>query len=267
MDLALPKARGNRLRPAIIVIHGGGWREGDKSSFSTVKDRVPGNIIDFAEHGFVAATINYRLSLEAPYPAALEDCRAALRWLRQQAGEYQIDPDRIGAYGNSAGAHLALLLGLSDPDDKEGIGVPSSRVQAVVSDSGPLDLLLQHRNNQLRSVIETFLGGPPDDVRTPTYRLASPSNYLPKKIPPLLLIYGEADEQVDVITADLFVSRLSQSGHKDVSYFRLSGIGHCPHSIAQASPSQTRGDRVLRTNTCPIPGSSTPFEGSLKRRY
>ena len=113
LDLALPKARADRPRPAVVVIHGGGWIEGDKSSFDV--QRTPGNIIDFAAAGFVAASVNYRLSREAPFPAGLYDCQAAVRWLRAHAGEYHLDPNRIGAYGNSAGGHLALLLGLLGP--------------------------------------------------------------------------------------------------------------------------------------------------------
>ena len=99
LDLAMPKERGDKPRAAIVVIHGGGWVEGDKSSFSTADNRVPGNIIDFARLGFVAITINYRLSGEAPFPAALDDCRCAVRWLRANADKYHIDPARIGAYG------------------------------------------------------------------------------------------------------------------------------------------------------------------------
>ena len=106
LDLAMPKERGDKPRAAIVVIHGGGWLEGDKSSFSTTTNRMPGNILDFARLGFVAVTINYRLSGEAPFPAALVDCRCAVRWLRANADTYQIDRARVGAYGNSAGGHL-----------------------------------------------------------------------------------------------------------------------------------------------------------------
>jgi acetyl esterase/lipase len=109
LDLAYPKGQGTKPRPALVVIHGGGWIEGDKSSFTSLKYWAPGNIIDFAKLGFVAATINYRLSREAPFPAALEDCKCAVRWLRAHAEEYHIDVNHIGAYGNSAGGHLALL--------------------------------------------------------------------------------------------------------------------------------------------------------------
>src|SRR5205085_4220926 len=146
-DLAIPKASAGKPRPAIVVIHGGGWLEGDKSSFASRKYGVPGNIVDFAALGFVAVTINYRLSKEAPFPAALEDCKCAVRWLRAHARDYNLDPRHVGAYGNSAGGHLALLLGMVGPDaGLEGDGPyrdESSLVQAVVSDSGPVDLLYQ----------------------------------------------------------------------------------------------------------------------------
>ncbi|HEV3339036.1 MAG TPA: alpha/beta hydrolase [Pirellulales bacterium] len=88
LDLAMPKEGSPGLRPAIVVIHGGGWIEGDKSSFSTVSRRPPGNVIDFARLGFAAATMNYRLSGEAPFPAALDDCRCAVRWLRANSQKY-----------------------------------------------------------------------------------------------------------------------------------------------------------------------------------
>src|SRR5262245_32742837 len=100
LDLAMAKDSGEGKRPGIVVIHGGGWLEGDKSSFTTRAGGVPGNIEDFAALGFVAVTINYRLSGEAPFPAALEDCKCAVRWLRAHAEEFHVDPDHIGAYGN-----------------------------------------------------------------------------------------------------------------------------------------------------------------------
>ena len=234
LDLALPKGRANRPRPAIVVIHGGGWNEGDKSSFDV--QRTPGNIIDFAAVGFVAASVNYRLSGEAPFPAGLYDCQAAVRWLRAHAREYDLDANRIGAYGNSAGGHLALLLGLLGPASRlEERGGPfpaeSSGVEAVVSDSGPIDLVAEHKHGTIRTVIERFLGGAPDQKRLAAYQAASPINHLAGKTPPLLLIYGEADNQVDARTADRLVSELSQRGRREISYFRLAGVGHCPHSL------------------------------------
>ncbi len=135
-----------------MVIHGGGWIEGDKSSFASREHGVPGNIVDFAALGFVAVTINYRLAGEAPFPAALDDCKTAVRWLRAHARDYNVDPDHIGAFGNSAGGHLAMLLGMAGEDANRGGDGPhqdqSSLVQAVVSDSGPIDLVDQHRRGR-----------------------------------------------------------------------------------------------------------------------
>ncbi len=235
LDLAMKVDSAAKPRPAIVVIHGGGWLEGDKSSFASRQHGVPGNIEDFAELGFVAVTINYRLSRDAPYPAALEDCRCAVRWLRAHAKEYNLDPQHIGAFGNSAGGHLALLLGMTDMKSADGQPYPheSSRVQAVVSDSGPLDLPYQYQHNQLKQVVSQFMGGPPEGDRTALYRQASPVHCITPDTPPLLLIYGGKDGQVPVETADQFVVDLGRAGVKDVSYVRLAAVDHCPYSLVR----------------------------------
>jgi acetyl esterase/lipase len=235
LDLAMKKDGGGKPRPAIVVIHGGGWLEGDKSSFASRQNPVPGNIVDFAELGFVAVTINYRLSKEAPYPAALEDCRGAVRWLRAHAKQYNLDPGYIGAYGNSAGGHLAMLLGTAEVD-REGdrpYSDQSSTVQAVVSDSGPIDLLYQYEHGALREAVRRFMGGPPEGELAAAYKKASPIHQVKPHGPPMLLLYGGADAQVPVETADQFVAALGQAGVKDVSYYRLAGIDHCPHSLVR----------------------------------
>jgi acetyl esterase/lipase len=252
LDLAMKRDARGGARPGIVVIHGGGWLEGDKSSFASAKDKVPGNIVDFAALGFVAATINYRLSGEAPYPAALEDCKCAVRWLRAHAAEYNLDPDHIGAFGNSAGGHLALLLGMVGKEaGLEGDGPfqdQSSLVQAVVSDSGPLDLPRQYRDGPLRSVIGKFLGGPPEGMLSAAYEQASPSHRKVQSMPPLLLIYGGADDQVPVETADEFVAALGRAGLKDVTYHRLAYVDHCPYSLVRVASLQTVvNDFFIRT--------------------
>jgi acetyl esterase/lipase len=235
LDLALPGKATGKPRPAILVIHGGGWIEGDKSSFSRREVDVPGNVFHFAEIGFVAATMNYRLAGEAPFPAALEDCKNAVRWLRAHAKDYNLDPGHIGAFGNSAGGHLALMLAMTDNDPNlEGDGPfrdQSSRVQSAVSDSGPIDLLEQHRRGVLRHVCHRFLGGPPDGERLAVYKRASPSALISPRVPPLLLVYGVEDAQVPVDTADRFVLALGQAGLKDITYYRLARVDHCPYSL------------------------------------
>jgi acetyl esterase/lipase len=235
LDLAMAEGPRGRPRPAIAVIHGGGWIEGDKSSFASREHGVPGNIEDFAALGFVAVTINYRLSGEAPFPAALSDCKNAVRWLRAHASDYNVDAGHIGALGNSAGGHLALLLGMVDQRaGLEGDGPyldQSSVVQAVASDSGPVDLLDQHRRGALRQVCERFMGGPPEGDRAAAYRQASPAARITPAVPPLLLIYGVEDGQVPVETADRFVLELGHAGVRDLSYHRLGRVDHCPYSL------------------------------------
>ena len=234
LDLARP-SQPITPKPAIVIIHGGGWIEGDKSSFSTEQNPPPGNIFDFARQGFVAVTINYRLAKDAPFPAALHDCKCAVRWLRAHAENYQIDPRRIGVWGNSAGGHLALLMAMTNHQPEfEGDGPWkefSSEIHAAVSDSGPIDLVAQHEHGTLRRVVEQFLGGPPEGDRLALYRQASPTNHIHSQVPPLLLIYGVDDNQVPVEVADRFVTALDRSGLKDVSYHRLARVGHCPHSL------------------------------------
>jgi dipeptidyl aminopeptidase/acylaminoacyl peptidase len=157
--------------------------------------------------------------------------------LRSNADKYRIDRNFIGAWGNSAGGHLALMLGIVDKSvNLEGDGPYqdfSSGVQAVVSDSGPVDLQYQYEHNQIRSAISRFLGGPPAESRKEAYQLASPKNHISPQTPPLMLIYGGADSQVGVETADRFVAALNQAGHKDVSYVRLGMVDHCPHSLVR----------------------------------
>lgn len=235
LDLAMPSEKTDEPRPAIVIIHGGGWLEGDKSSFSTVKNRPPGNIIDFAKLGFVAVTINYRLSKEAPFPAGLHDCKCAVRWLRAHAGDYHVDPNRIGAWGNSAGGHLALMLAMTAAQaDLEGDGPWrefSSQVQAAASDSGPIDLVGQYEQGTLRTVVSLFMNGAPEGDRLAAYHRASPTSHIHKQVPSLLLIYGVDDNQVPVELTDKFVTALDQAGLKDVSYHRLAKVKHCPHSL------------------------------------
>ncbi len=127
------------------------------------------------------------------------------------------------------------------PGPTEAHAGQSSAVQSAVSDSGPIDLVAGHEQNQLRTVIEKFMGGPLDAARRATYERASPSSYVAaadaagsaRKIPPLLLIYGVVDGQVNVTTADAFVAALGRAGHQDLSYIRLAGVDHCPHSLAR----------------------------------
>lgn len=220
-------AMSNRPRaatPAVIMIHGGGWVEGDKSSFDHY-------CTQFAKLGFFCATINYRLAREAPYPAAIEDCKCAIRWLRTHADEYNVDGSRIAVYGNSAGGHLALMAAMAGKDAGFDTGPyldRTSDVQLAISDSGPTNLD-DNVNHVLRRDLQAFLAGPAETLAE-RVKKGSPINYVDGRIPPLLLLYGTADTNVHVGPVDDFVSATSRNGNMDVTYIRLANVGHCPYS-------------------------------------
>lgn len=140
----MPRSKTGKPRPGTVVIHGGGWLEGDKSSFVFTNRSSPADIVDFARLGIVAVSINYRMSREAPFPAAVKDCKAAVRWLQAHAKEMHLDPNQIGAYGNSAGGHLALMLAMAGKEaGLEGDGPHQDKpslVLAAFSDRGPWNL-------------------------------------------------------------------------------------------------------------------------------
>ena len=144
MDLYLPGNTDADIRegdrqgvPCVIFVHGGGWKGGDKKSAKQ-------NAAWLVEHGFAVASINYRLTDVARWPAQINDCYEAVRWVRSHAREHGIDPDRIGAFGTSAGAHLAALMGTRLYPGEESV---SSRVQAVCDWFGPSDLTTMPPNN------------------------------------------------------------------------------------------------------------------------
>jgi acetyl esterase/lipase len=195
--------------PALVVfIHGGGWVTGDK------RGPLPRTAVEFfVEQGYAVASVNYRLADEAIFPAQLFDVKAAIRWLRANAGTYGFDPDRMVVVGESAGAHLASLLGVSageprfDDPDLDNAGV-SSAVSAVVDFYGPVDLLaspdqldanafcqqLGRREGELDPAIEQLLGAPAADVPD-LAGAANPITYLTpdRDVPPFLILHGDHD--------------------------------------------------------------------------
>ena len=162
LDLARPEKATGPL-PCIVVIHGGGWRGGN------FKQHIP-QILAFAKQGYVSATIQYRLAPAARFPAQIEDVKCAVRFLRANSTKYNLDPDRIGAIGFSAGAHLSMMLGTMDKaDGLEGEGGnpdQSSKVQAVVSYFGPTDLSAADIPANVVGMINDFVGATPR--KTPT---------------------------------------------------------------------------------------------------
>jgi acetyl esterase/lipase len=228
LDLYRPKEFSGAL-PVILGIHGGGWIKGQKGQWSPAVSRV--------RDGYAVASIDYRLSGEAHFPAQIEDCKAAVRWLRANAAKYNLDPDRIGAWGHSAGGHLSALLGTSgDVAEVEGNGDNmsySSRVQAVCDMSGPTDLLRLSRDasqglNGTRPkatfYIEKLLGGPAEQNQTKALA-ASPVTYVSKDDPPFLIIYGERDNSVPPSQGQLLAAALKQNG-VEATLEIVTGQGH-----------------------------------------
>ena len=194
MDLYRPKSAWGDL-PAVVCIHGGGWANGNRLSHEKVAQAI-------ASRGYVAATISYRLSGEAPFPAAIHDCKAAVRFLRAHARQFGIDPDHIGAIGLSAGGHLTALLatsgGVAELEGDGGNREFSSSIQAAVPMGAQTDLLSDRTREvsaieQRGKIWRQFLGGS-QEQKMGTYRLASPLHHLDASDPPCWFITGETDD-------------------------------------------------------------------------
>jgi acetyl esterase/lipase len=207
LDVAGP-ARVDKPLPCIVVIHGGGWRGGH------FKVHVQ-QIFDFAQHGYVAATVQYRLVPAARWPAQIEDVKCAVRYLRANAAKYGIDKDRFGAIGFSAGGHLSMLLGTMDKQDGlEGSGGhadQSSKVQAVVSYFGPTDLSQRDFPPNVNVMIYEFLGGTHDD-KLPAFAAASPVTYVDKDDAPILHFQGTKDRLVPYAQGYLLADAMTKAG-------------------------------------------------------
>ncbi len=193
--------------PLIVVIHGGAWRAGDRSQHNDTTWQ-------FAQQGYVAATLSYRFCPKHVFPAQVQDVKCAVRFLRANAEKYHIDPDRIGAIGFSAGAHLAMMLGAMDAadglDDSGGSDGFSSKVQAVVAFFGPTDFELPV-TDETRPLVHDFLGGSIDEKRD-VYRKASPITYISPGDAPMLLFQGTNDPLVPHVHATRMADAMQKAG-------------------------------------------------------
>ncbi|MBI4446174.1 MAG: alpha/beta hydrolase [Acidobacteria bacterium] len=208
LDLYLP-TEGKPPFPTIVWIHGGGWIGGSKENPQA---------LEMKRWGYAVASIEYRLLTEALFPAQIEDCKAALRWLRAHAQDYGLDPDRMGVWGASAGGHLAALLGTSAgvPELEGSLGnlEHSSRVQAVCDFYGPTDMLSYHPLlKDLLAVYETLNGANTklEQVRK-WAALANPISYISKDDPPFLIMHGDEDPTVPVEQSELLARELERAG-------------------------------------------------------
>lgn len=262
LDLHLP-APVTIPHPLIIHIHGGAWEGGSKN---------PEPIAGLIREGYAAASITYRLSSVATFPAPLHDCKAAIRFLRSKAGEFRIDPARIGVWGESAGGHLAALLGVTG-DEPEWEGTmyhpahpeQSSAVQAVCDWFGPTDIC--HWDDMKPpgkkaaddGPIARMLGAPirmvPDHARR-----ASPIHHVSRErsIPPFLIMHGDADEIVPPQQSTAFTQALMAAG-RSASCVISPGAGHgFPYTAAFMKPVIHFFDRHLRPSAnieADVPGA------------
>ena len=223
IDLMLPKNREGKLCPVIVFIHGGGWRNGDKAS-GVFRDYP----LEYASRGYVCASINYRLVDEGTILDCIADCKCAVRWLRAHAKEFSIDVNNFGAYGNSAGAHLVAMLGLSSTQDElEGDGPHreySSAVQAVCCAATPTNFRLWGEEVRSGGGRAAALFGEEDTERV--MELTSPVTYVTRSSPPFLMVHGTADTTVPVQQSDDLHALFQEKKSQDVTYLRIDGAGH-----------------------------------------
>jgi acetyl esterase/lipase len=219
LDLYLPTKADHPL-PVIVWIHGGAWLIGSKEGCPATW---------FTTRGFAAASINYRLSQHAIFPAQIEDCKAAIRWLRANAKKYNLDANHIGVWGESAGGHLVALLGTTgDVKELEGKGGnldQSSRVQCVVDWFGPTDFTkMGGWHDDANSPEAKLIGGPVNDKKELAAN-ANPITYVSKDDPPFLIMHGEDDNVVPINQSKLLDEALRKAG-VECTFVRIPGNGH-----------------------------------------
>jgi len=210
-DLTEPK-------PVMIFIHGGSWRSGKRS------DYLP-YLIDYAEKGYVTATVSYRLIKEAIFPAAVQDVNCAVKWIKKHAADYGINPDKIVLIGGSAGGHLAMMIGYGGNEEifSEECDIQiSSEVNAIINLYGPVDLTTPYAIStyQVKDFLNTTYDQDPK-----IFELASPNTYISNDDPPTLTFHGSIDSLVPVSQADSLDVWLEKAGVPH-EYHRLKGWPH-----------------------------------------
>jgi acetyl esterase/lipase len=207
--------------PLVVWIHGGGWEMGSKEGCP---------LMYLAAKGYVVASINYRLSQHAVFPAQIEDCKAAIRWLRANAAKFHIDQEHVGVAGGSAGGHLVALLGTTAGvkalEKTEGNLDQSSSVQCVVDYFGPTDFVHwdPNFNKAVYSMITNLLGGPANK-NLKKARAASPIFYVSKDSAPTLIFQGDKDALVPLSQSEALAAAMKKAG-VDVELVVIKGGGH-----------------------------------------
>ncbi len=242
LDLYLPRPSA-KLAPLIIWIHGGAFKMGSKEGIPF--DPPP---IAYLEEGYAVASLNYRFSQHAIFPAQTQDCKAAVRWLRANATQYRLDPRRFGAWGPSAGGPLATMLGVAGPVAEVEVGEHldcSSRVQCVMDYFGPTDFLpmdMQRMpDGQIHDGADSpeseLVGGAIQENQAATTR-ANPITYVTHDAPPFLVVHGDADPLVPHGQSVILVDALRKAG-VPVDFYTVQDAGH-GHFTDPAVPEMTR---------------------------
>jgi acetyl esterase/lipase len=210
-EIARPKDPPAQPMPAVLWIHGGGWSGGSHKGNQAMA---------LAAKGYFTASIEYRLSGEAKWPAQIEDCKLGVRWLRANAAKYNVDPDKIGCWGSSAGGHLVICLGVMDDPKFEGTGgYPgvSSRVQAVVDFFGPSDMTegsegIQGAKEGVDAQAPLGLFGAHFAEKPALWMDGSPIVYVKAGNPPFLIVHGDNDKTVPHAQSEKLLAALQKVG-------------------------------------------------------
>jgi len=216
--------------PLIIWIHGGAFRMGSKEGIPF--DPPP---LSYLAQGYAVASLNYRLSQHAIFPAQIQDCKAAVRWLRAHAAQFNLNPDKFGAWGPSAGGHLVTMVGVTGRVSEFEVGEYldiSSRVQCVVDYYGPTDFLQMDAQRLPEGMIHDgadspeseLVGGAIQENRAATAR-ANPITYVSADAPPFLVVHGDADPLVPYGQSVLLVEVLKRA-NVPVDFYTVKGAGH-----------------------------------------
>ncbi len=216
-DLLAPES--DRPLPLVICIHGGGWISGDKSDMDDI-------VSLFASNGYASASIDYRLAPLYPFPAPVIDCLEFVRYVKANAAKLNVDPDRIASMGNSAGGHLASMLGVLDRLPDEPSDISSGRVQAVIDLCGISDVNdPQVQHNPIAWSFLEHLMEVPYEGNEEKFRIASPVSHVDKHTAPFLIIHGEEDDVVPIDQSERMAAALR--GHEvPVEFIRMPGEGH-----------------------------------------
>ncbi len=222
LHILRPKAPPKEAMPVIVWIHGGGWQKGDRNS------GIP-RLAGYAAQGYFCASVEYRLSKEAIFPAQIEDCKCAIRFLRSKAKHYNLDSERIGVWGSSAGGHLVALLGTSaHVKELEGSGGSphySSKVRAVCDFCGPTDLIaIVGKSSGAEGPVDKLLGGAPADKKSLAIH-ASPITHITKDAAAFLIVHGDKDTTVPLSQSELLETALKKAG-VPVTLYVAEGRGH-----------------------------------------